>query len=156
MKKGILAAVLGLSVLACPLLYFTVGPVLEPAQVKVLKTILIIMGCSGLFCFVVGELTNNNSQMDKLWSILPVVYVWVIAAGGGFTPRLLVMAVLVTLWGMRLTFNFGRKGPTAGSSGLARKIIAGRCCAQRKSSSPIGNGCFSTFFSSVSTRMRWC
>ena len=110
MKKGILAAILGLSVLACPLLYFTVGPVLDPSQVKVLKTILIIMGCSGLFCFVVGELTNNNSQMDKLWSILPVVYVWVIAAGGGFTPRLIVMAILVTLWGMRLTFNFGRKG----------------------------------------------
>lgn len=110
MKKGILAAILGLSVLACPLLYFTVGPVLDPAQVKVLKTILIIMACSGLFCFVVGELTGNNSQMDKLWSILPVVYVWIIAAGGGFTPRLLVMAVLVSLWGIRLTFNFGRKG----------------------------------------------
>ena len=110
MKKGILAAILGLSVLACPLLYFTVGPVLDPDQVSVLKTILIIMACSGLFCFVVGELTGNNSQMDKLWSILPVVYVWIIAAGGGFTPRLLVMAVLVTLWGIRLTFNFGRKG----------------------------------------------
>ena len=110
MKKGILAAILGLSVLACPLLYFTVGPVLDPDQVKVLKTILIIMACSGLFCFVVGELTCNNSQMDELWSILPVVYVWIIAAGGGFTPRLLVMAVLVSLWGIRLTFNFGRKG----------------------------------------------
>lgn len=110
MKKGILAAILGLSVLACPLLYFTVGPVLDPAQVSVLKTILIIMACSGLFCFVVGELTGNNSQMDKLWSILPVVYVWIIAAGGGFTLRLLVMAVLVSLWGIRLTFNFGRKG----------------------------------------------
>ena len=76
----------------------------------VLNTLLLICGCSALYCFVVGELTHNNSQMDKLWSLLPIVYVWVIAAGGGFTTRLVVMAVLVTLWGARLTFNFARKG----------------------------------------------
>ena len=25
-------------------------------------------------CFVVGELTRNVSQVDKLWSIVPVLY----------------------------------------------------------------------------------
>ena len=36
----------------------------------------------------------------------------------GSTPRLLLMAVLVTLWGARLTFNFARKGGYAGRRGL--------------------------------------
>ena len=48
--------------------------------------------------------------MDKLWSILPIAYVWIPAVQGGMNLRLVVMAVLVTLWGCRLTFNFGRKG----------------------------------------------
>lgn len=110
MKKTILAIVLAVSVIACPLLYFYVGPALDEIQLSVLKTLLIITSCSALFCFVVGELTSNNSQMDKLWSILPAVYVWIIAAKGGMSPRLVVMACLVTLWGARLTFNFARKG----------------------------------------------
>lgn len=110
MKKALLATLLGLSILACPALYFIAGPELDAAQLHVLKVLLIIMGCGGLYCFVVGEITGNNSQMDKLWSILPAVYTWVIAASGGMAPRLVVMAVLATLWGARLTFNFARKG----------------------------------------------
>ena len=110
MKKTLLAIVLAVSVIACPLLYFYVGPALDEIQLSVLKTLLIITSCSALFCFAVGELTSNNSQMDKFWSILPAVYVWIIAAKGGMSPRLVVMACLVTLWGARLTFNFARKG----------------------------------------------
>jgi steroid 5-alpha reductase family enzyme len=110
MKKAILAAILILSLLACPALYFLVGPALDAAQLATLKILLIIAGCSCLFCFVVGELSRNNSQMDKLWSLLPETYIWVIAVRGGMQPRLVVMAVLATLWGLRLTFNFGRKG----------------------------------------------
>ena len=63
-----------------------------------------------MFCFVVGEATGNNSQMDKLWSLLPIAYTWVIAVKGGLSLRLVVMAVLATLWGIRLTVNFARKG----------------------------------------------
>ncbi|MBR1872193.1 MAG: DUF1295 domain-containing protein [Bacteroidales bacterium] len=110
MKKAVLALILGLSVAACPLLYFLAGPELTPDQLSVLGTLLIIAACSGLYCFIVGELTSNNSQMDKLWSILPAVYTWVIAACGGMAPRLVIMACLATLWGARLTFNFARKG----------------------------------------------
>lgn len=110
MKKALLATIIGLSVIACPVLYFIVGPALDDLQLQVLRTLGIIAGCSALYCFVAGELTHNNSQMDKLWSILPPVYVWVIAINGGMSTRLVVMAVLATLWGMRLTFNFARKG----------------------------------------------
>ena len=110
MKKALLATIIGLSVIACPILYVCVGPALDAVQIDTLKTLAIIAGCSGLYCFIVGELTRNNSQMDKLWSILPAVYVWVIAIKGGMSPRLIVMAVLATLWGIRLTYNFARKG----------------------------------------------
>ena len=105
-----MATLLGLSIIVCPILYFTVGPVLDQSQLEVLKILGIIAGSSAAFCFVVGELTGNNSQMDKLWSLLPIAYTWVIASKGGFSARLVVMAVLATFWGIRLTYNFGRKG----------------------------------------------
>ena len=44
-------------------------------------------------------LVLSISQMDKLWSLLPIVYTWVIAVKGGMNIRLVVMAVLATLWG---------------------------------------------------------
>ena len=110
MNVKLIGTLIGISVIACPLLYIFIGPSLDASQLETLKILGIIALCSGLFCFVVGELTSNNSQMDKLWSLLPIVYTWIIAAEGGMTPRLVVMAVLVTIWGARLTFNFARKG----------------------------------------------
>lgn len=63
------------------------------------------------WCWVVSVLTGNYSQVDRLWSILPVLYVFHFAARGGFAhPRLVLMTVLVLLWGARLTYNFARKG----------------------------------------------
>jgi steroid 5-alpha reductase family enzyme len=47
--------------------------------------------------------------VDRAWSIVPVIYVWVFAARAGGSRAVLV-AVLVTLWGVRLTFNFARRG----------------------------------------------
>lgn len=110
MNVKLVGSLIAISIIACPLLYIFVGPALNASQLETLKVLGIIAGCSALFCFVVGELTRNNSQMDKLWSLLPIAYTWVIAVRGGMSTRLVVMAVLATLWGMRLTFNFARKG----------------------------------------------
>ena len=110
MNIKLIATLIGISLIACPLLYIFVGPALNATQLETLGLLGVIAGCSALFCFTVGEATTNNSQMDKLWSILPVVYTWVIAARGGMNARLVVMAVLATLWGARLTVNFARKG----------------------------------------------
>ncbi|MBQ7462608.1 MAG: DUF1295 domain-containing protein [Bacteroidaceae bacterium] len=110
MNVKLVGVLLAVSLIVCPLLYVFVGPAQDAAQLETFKLLLWICGGSALFCFVVGELTRNNSQMDKLWSLLPIVYTWVIAAKGGMAVRLVVMAVLVTLWGIRLTYNFGRKG----------------------------------------------
>lgn len=86
------------------------GVVLDPLQRKVLIILAIICAASALYCFVVGEISRNNSQMDKLWSILPIAYTWIIAAFGEFRWRLVIIAVIVTLWGVRLTYNFAKKG----------------------------------------------
>ena len=110
MNIPLMATLLALSIIVCPVLYFTVGPALDDSQLEVLKILGIIAGCSAAFCFIVGELTGNNSQMDKLWSLLPIAYTWVIAIKGAMSASLVVMAVLATLWGIRLTFNFARKG----------------------------------------------
>ena len=99
-----------LSLVVCPVLYIYVGPALNDLQLETLKILGIIAGCSALYCFTLGEITGNNSQVDKIWSLLPIAYCWIIAVKGGMHPRLVVMAVLVTIWGIRLTYNFAKKG----------------------------------------------
>lgn len=85
-------------------------PSFSETQKETLLILGIICGASVLYCFVVGEIAHNNSQMDKLWSLLPIAYTWVVAFKGDFKPRLVLFAIVVTLWGLRLTFNFARKG----------------------------------------------
>jgi len=59
--------------------------------------------------FLVSEITRNYSQVDKLWSLLPVAYGWITVASVP-SPRVILMASLVTIWGLRLSYNFYRKG----------------------------------------------
>ena len=111
MKKYIGTVLTALIVIIGIILGFVFGgPKLSQNQLDTLLVLVIICGGSALYCFVIGELTLNNSQMDKLWSILPIAYTWVIAAKGNMNPRLVIIALLVTLWGVRLTMNFARKG----------------------------------------------
>ena len=67
--------------------------------------------------FVVAELSRNFSQVDKLWSILPMLYLAVTAAYYPSNPRVLFMAGAGLVWGLRLTFNFYRRG---GYDGIKR------------------------------------
>ena len=72
-----------------------------------------IVSC--LFTWIASLITHDHSWVDRLWSILPVIYVWVFTIASGFQSVLLNgMAILVTLWGARLTFNFARKGGYSG------------------------------------------
>lgn len=79
-----------------------------------------MVGCAAaavaLVCWVASLVTKDTSWVDRLWSIAPVGYVWVFAGFAGLADaRLDLMAVLVTLWGARLTFNFARKGGYSGT-----------------------------------------
>ncbi|HZM13723.1 MAG TPA: DUF1295 domain-containing protein, partial [Bacteroidales bacterium] len=72
-------------------------------------TWIIVMIIVAIVCFLVSELTRNYSQVDKLWSLMPMVYSWITVASFP-SHRLFVMAILVTIWGLRLSYNFYRKG----------------------------------------------
>jgi len=56
--------------------------------------------------FVLSELSRNYSQTDKIWSITPFVYTWILVCDA----RTLLMAIISTIWGCRLTWNFARRG----------------------------------------------
>lgn len=82
-------------------------------------------------CVVVWLLsvtTGEYSWVDRIWSIVPVAYVAVIAGSAGFgDARLDTMLGLVALWGARLTFNFARKGGYArGGEDYRWEVLRGR------------------------------
>jgi steroid 5-alpha reductase family enzyme len=82
----------------------------QSSDIQNLVTVwMVIMGSISMFCFIVSEATRNYSQTDKLWSLMPIVYSWITVASFP-SPRTYIMASLVTIWGVRLSYNFYRKG----------------------------------------------
>lgn len=98
------------TLVAVPVVTFMYDEPLNELQWHTLKMLLLVYGIAAAICFILSTLTDNYSQVDKLWSIIPVPYVWIMAYYSGFEPRINVMAVLVTVWAVRLTYNFGRRG----------------------------------------------
>lgn len=69
-----------------------------------------------VYCFVWSIIGNNCSKVDQIWSIAPVLYCWHfyfhytgLDTSNAVHYRLLLLSILATLWGARLTFNFWRK-----------------------------------------------
>lgn len=65
--------------------------------------------------FIMSFATREYSWVDRIWSVAPAVYAWFLAVRGWPDMRLTVAAVLIALWGARLTFNFARKGGYTGT-----------------------------------------
>ncbi|OJX62068.1 MAG: hypothetical protein BGO95_00005 [Micrococcales bacterium 73-13] len=87
----------------------------------------IVAGAISAFCWIASLITRDTSWVDRIWSIAPVVYAWIFAAGAGLAdPRLDVMAILATAWGVRLTFNFARKGGYSGVEDYRWPILRAR------------------------------
>ena len=93
-----------------PILTFNFDVPLTELQQSTLKTLLCVYGIAAGLCFIVSSATKNYSQVDKLWSIIPIPYVWIIAYNTDFEPRITLMAFLVSIWAVRLTYNFARRG----------------------------------------------
>ena len=93
-----------------PIVSFYYGTPLGISEKMVLNQLVMQMVIIASLCFLVGELSKNNSQVDKIWSIVPILYTCTVAYYGDFSPRLILMSVLVTLWAVRLTYNFSRHG----------------------------------------------
>jgi len=108
MWKTILALLV--TILVIPFIAFTMDTPVTALQKEVLVDLLAVYLAAALLCFVVSTISGNHSQVDKLWSLIPIVYVWIVAVHSGFEPRLVLMALLVTAWGFRLTYNFSRRG----------------------------------------------
>ena len=76
---------------SCDTFAFAVGNMESNPYRMALVTFAVI----SLLTFVVSTVSKNYSQVDKLWSILPVVYAWMVV----IDTRTFVMACLTTVWG---------------------------------------------------------
>lgn len=77
---------------------------------QLFNTWITVLLVSILVCFVVSELTRNYSQVDKVWSLMPIIYSFITLSAFPSSPRIWLMTLLVTFWGIRLSYNFYRKG----------------------------------------------
>lgn len=104
------AILLVITIVIIPVIGFWFDDPLSTIKKALLMQLIMVYLGAALLCFLVSTLTRNYSQVDKLWSIMPVIYVWMVAFKSGFEPRLLLMSALVSVWGIRLSFNFWRRG----------------------------------------------
>lgn len=76
-----------------------------------LLPVTLLCGALIALCWLLSVLTREYSWVDRVWSIAPPVYAWIVAAQTHFAlGRVVLIAALTTLWGARLTCNFARKG----------------------------------------------
>ena len=108
MKK--LVPFLIITVILLPVAAYFLGTPPTEQQLSILWETAWGLGFVVLLTFVVGQLTRNNSQVDKLWSIVPAPYAWYMTWKGGMDERMVLMSILVTIWAARLTYNFARRG----------------------------------------------
>lgn len=91
-----------------------------------LATVSLITLLTASVSFLFGLITGDYSWTDRLWSTTPVAYAWIYAYGGAWNLPSVVGALLVTLWGARLTFNFTRRGGYIGSEDYRWPILRDR------------------------------
>lgn len=76
----------------------------------------------GITAYLLSLITGNDSWVDRSWSIVPVFFAWfyviyqgdfvvvTTAQGSRTVTSLGSMAIAITIWGVRLTYNFYRRG----------------------------------------------
>lgn len=104
---------------------------------------LTLYGCAGvaLACFMLSVATREYSWVDRLWSVMPQLYATGFAYAAEFeSARANLMAALAWAWGVRLTYNFARKG------GYAKGGEDYRWVELRRRMSPVQFQLFNFFF----------
>ncbi|EUC56506.1 integral membrane protein [Rhizoctonia solani AG-3 Rhs1AP] len=103
------------------------SPVLEPKPTGLDPTLAFpVKFCifNILWTFLAGEITGNASQVDRVWTFLPVLYSaywgWYLPFYGnednawikeqGISPRAALMVLLQVVWSFRLSYNTARRG----------------------------------------------
>lgn len=74
--------------------------------------LMLVIAAYSLIWSIVGK---NCSKVDQIWSITPWAYIWHFYLHNAITEslpcdRLFIVCLLTTCWGLRLTFNFARRG----------------------------------------------
>lgn len=110
MKIITTAGLLIITLIFVPIFSWFFATPLGVLEWKAVHTLIYLCLAVIAYCFIAGELSGNNSQVDKLWSLIPIAYVWIVADIADFNDRTVLMALLATLWGLRLTYNFSRHG----------------------------------------------
>ncbi|MCB0525126.1 MAG: DUF1295 domain-containing protein [Lewinellaceae bacterium] len=108
MLKTILLLLIALLILPAVAIYF--DDPLSSLQLVMLTRVTIFMLSVAAICFITGELSGNYSQVDKIWSIMPILYTGYFAWASDWNSRITLMAVIAAIWGIRLTYNFSRRG----------------------------------------------
>lgn len=98
------------AIVVVPVVAVKMDAPLNDLQKELVHGGVIIMLSVALACFLISEAARNYSQVDKIWSIMPIIYTWYFAAASGWNERMVLMALLATVWGSRLTYNFSRRG----------------------------------------------
>lgn len=93
----------------------------------VLTLSVVLAGGFAALAWVLSLVTGDTSWTDRLWSLVPIVYVASFALAAHLADaRLDVMAALTVLWGARLTFNFARKGGYSGVEDYRWAVLRAR------------------------------
>tara|TARA_B100001093_G_C26821077_1_gene1011907 strand:+ start:397 stop:1311 length:915 start_codon:yes stop_codon:yes gene_type:complete len=98
------------TIIVVPLIAYKYGAPLTDLQEETLKVL--VYTCLGIALagFVTAELSKNYSQTDKLWSLTPILFSWIAVVYSDWNPRMILIAIPVTIWGLRLSYNFYRRG----------------------------------------------
>ena len=81
MWKTVLALLV--TIIVVPVLAFTMDEPLTGLQHGILIKLLVVYLAAALLCFLVSTISGNYSQVDKLWSLIPIAYVWIVTVQSG-------------------------------------------------------------------------
>ena len=90
---------------------FFLGSLLCRYSISGVETNMILCVSLIFYAFIKSILTGNSSQMDQVWSFAPIFYTFHF---NRWSPRGNLMLILVIIWGVRLSYNFWRKGGYSG------------------------------------------
>jgi steroid 5-alpha reductase family enzyme len=91
-----------------------------------LAVVAVIGAGLALASYILGLVTNDYSWVDRMWSTVPVLYAWVYAAASNYDHRVTIVALLISVWGARLTFNFARRGGYTGMEDYRWELLRTR------------------------------
>ena len=146
------AILLGLTLIGAVAWSWLYGPSLESQQSELLSHLVTIWAGFTAYTYLAGVLTGNHSQVDRLWSTVPIVYAVYAAWFTDWDPRAILMAGLGASGAHASPSTSRAAGATAGSPGRAKRTTAGRFCAKWLRSTAPWSGKSFTCSSSASTK----